>query len=127
MTTTPPKQSDLGVRAASAVVMIAVAGTALWLGGWVWTAFVALVALGVLWEWWGLVRRFSNSSGSSQRHWIAGGVGYVGFAASTLVVLRSAAADSNCVGRSWPSLLPWISGPTFAGPHHRRPENCAER
>ena len=37
--------------------MVAVAGTALWLGGWVWTVFVAVVALGVLWEWWGLVKR----------------------------------------------------------------------
>jgi len=37
------KASDLGVRTGSAVVMVLVAGTALWLGGWVWTLFVAAV------------------------------------------------------------------------------------
>jgi len=47
----PSKTSDLPVRLASAIVMVAIAGTALWLGGWVWTAFVALVGLGVFWEW----------------------------------------------------------------------------
>ena len=41
----PKKNADLPVRIASAVVMLAVAGTALWLGGWWWTAFAALVGL----------------------------------------------------------------------------------
>jgi phosphatidate cytidylyltransferase len=50
------KKSDLGVRTGSAVVMLAVTGTALWLGGWWWTALVALVAAGVLYEWQKLVR-----------------------------------------------------------------------
>ena len=50
MTDRQVKKSDLGVRTASAVVMAFVAGSALWLGGWVWLGFVALVALGVLWE-----------------------------------------------------------------------------
>ena len=44
MTIPPPKKSDLGVRTASAVVMLAVSGTALWLGGWAWIGFVGLVA-----------------------------------------------------------------------------------
>ena len=44
MTEAQPKKSDLGVRVASALVMVTVAGTALWLGWWVWTAFVVLVA-----------------------------------------------------------------------------------
>ena len=42
--------SDLPVRFASAIVMLVLSGGALWLGGWFWTGFVALLALGVLWE-----------------------------------------------------------------------------
>ena len=86
--TTSPQKSDLPVRAASAVVMIAVAGSALWLGGWVWTAFVALVALGVLWEW----MKLSLACGSvvvARMLWIAGGAIYIGGAASVLVLLRN--------------------------------------
>ena len=55
------RKSDLGVRVLSAVVMVAVAGTALWLGGWVWTALVAAIAVGVLWEWRQLVRGFAST------------------------------------------------------------------
>ena len=40
----PSKNADLPVRIASALVMLAIAGTALWLGGWWWTAFIGLVA-----------------------------------------------------------------------------------
>jgi phosphatidate cytidylyltransferase len=84
---TPAKKSDLGVRVASAVVMVAVAGMALWLGGWAWTAFVVAVAGGVLWEWWGLVRAFA--SGSVRRLlWLFGGIFYIGIAAMTIVLLR---------------------------------------
>jgi phosphatidate cytidylyltransferase len=44
-------RSDLGVRTASAVVMVAVAGIALWLGGWWWIVFIALIAAGLFIEW----------------------------------------------------------------------------
>lgn len=86
MTETPTK-SDLGTRTLSAIVMIAVAGTALWLGGWVWTAFVAAVALGVLWEWRGLVAGFQPSP-VKRGMWNAGGVVYVGLAAAMLIFMR---------------------------------------
>lgn len=81
------KKSDLGVRVTSAIVMVAVAGTALWLGGWTWTAFMLLVALGVLWEWWGLVRRFVSAF-VARLGWMAGGLGYVAMAALSLMELR---------------------------------------
>ena len=87
MTDPQPKKSDLPVRTASAIVMLVVAGTALWLGGWVWTAFVAAVALGVLWEWWGLVRGFAGS-GTSTAIWLACGLTYVSSASATLWLLR---------------------------------------
>ncbi|MBN8501236.1 MAG: phosphatidate cytidylyltransferase [Sphingomonadales bacterium] len=81
MTQPQPKKSDLPVRAVSAVVMVAVAG-------WVWTGFVAAVALGVLWEWVRLSRAFAQSA-LARGAWVAGGLGYVGLAASVLVRLRN--------------------------------------
>ena len=85
------KKSDLGVRIASAVVMIAVAGTALWLGGWVWTAFVALVALGVLWEWRGLTSKLASST-ATRAAWMFGGIAYIVPAALALWFIRNAPA-----------------------------------
>lgn len=78
-----PKKSDLGVRTLSAIVMVAVAGTALWLGGGIWAVFVALVALGVLWEWWGLTHAFRHRA-----LWNLAGLVYVFMAAGTLYILR---------------------------------------
>ena len=49
------KKSDLGVRTASAVVMVAVAGTALWLGSPVWDIFVLVVALVCMAEFFRLI------------------------------------------------------------------------
>lgn len=83
----PNKKSDLAVRAVSAVVMVALAGTALWVGRWLWLAFVAMIALGVLWEWWGLVRGFAPRTITRWR-WMAAGLLYVGVAALLLAALR---------------------------------------
>ncbi|MBC7491892.1 MAG: phosphatidate cytidylyltransferase [Novosphingobium sp.] len=64
--------------------MIAVAGSALWLGGYWWTAFVAAVALGVLWEWWGLVAAI-NQRPAGRLLWAISGLFYVGLAATVLI------------------------------------------
>ena len=88
MTATTAKKSDLGVRTASAVAMIAVAGTALWLGAGVWTVFVTAVALGVLWEWWGLTSNLSQRW-FAKTTWLIGGVIYVAISAGTLAHLGS--------------------------------------
>ena len=87
MTEPAPRKSDLGVRVVSAVVMVAVAGAALWLGGWLWGSFVALVAVGVLWEWWGLVSRLAVSA-LPRLLWLTGGFLYSALAAYTLIELR---------------------------------------
>ena len=84
------RRSDLGVRAASAAVMVALAGVALWLGGWVWTAFVVLVALGVFWEWRGIVGAFVRSA-PALGLWNTAGLVYVGGGAATLIYLRESA------------------------------------
>ena len=81
------KNSDLGVRTLSAIVMVAVAGTALWLGGWWWTVFVVAVGMGVLWEWSALARGIATRRVDAAM-WALAGVAYIGLAIWTLVVLR---------------------------------------
>ena len=88
MIANPPKKSDLGVRVLSAIVMVAVAGTALWLGGWAWTLFVAAVGLGVLWEWVKLAFAFEKGP-AGQAMWLLSGLVYVGLAALALIQSRS--------------------------------------
>jgi phosphatidate cytidylyltransferase len=82
--------SDLPVRLGSAIVMLVIAGGALWLGGWVWTGFVGVLALGVLWEWNRLVSRF-GASGLAETLWFFGGVIYIGGAALAMLALRNGA------------------------------------
>ena len=80
--------SDLPVRFASAIVMLVLAGGALWLGGWFWTGFVILLALGVLWEWNRLIERF-GVSGVAETLWFFAGVIYVGGAAYAMMAVRN--------------------------------------
>jgi phosphatidate cytidylyltransferase len=80
--------SDLPVRLGSAIVMLVLAGGALWLGGWLWTAFVVLIALGVLWEWNKLVTRFGLSA-VPETLWFFAGVLYIGGAGVAMLALRN--------------------------------------
>jgi len=81
-----PKKSDLGVRMLSAVVMLGVAGGALWLGGAWFSAFVVLIGLGLLWEYWGLVRRFETGT-TNRLFWLAGGLFYICAACAGLMMM----------------------------------------
>ena len=85
------RTSDLPKRAASAVIMLLVAGGALWAGGLWWQALVIAVALGVLWEWLGLARRFTASF-IALGLWCLAGVVYVLGASWTLLFAREQAA-----------------------------------
>ncbi|MBX9728660.1 MAG: phosphatidate cytidylyltransferase [Sphingopyxis sp.] len=85
--TSPTAKSDLGTRILSAIVMVAVAGTALWFGGWVFTAFVLAVGLGVLWEWWGLASKIAKTPFGAML-WMVAGSSYVAVAMAVLVGLR---------------------------------------
>ena len=117
----PRKNADLPARIASAVVMVVVAGTALWLGGWAWALFVAAVGLGVLWEWWALASKIALI-GAGRAGWGLGGLVYVGLAIIMLIQLRGESA----IG--WPLLLmvlfgvvltdvgAYFAGRTFGGP-----------
>ena len=83
----PARKSDLGVRTASALVMVAIAGTALWLGGNVWAVLVAMIATGVYYEWAQLVRAFEARPGGRVL-WMVGGFLYLAVAAFLLLKLR---------------------------------------
>ena len=114
------KNSDLGVRAASAMVMVAVAGTALWLGGWLWTIFALAIAAGVLFEWSQLVRGFEQRP-VLRAIWLLGGLFYVGLAVFVLIQMRLGAFGMS---RSLLLILTviaidvgaYFTGRTFGGP-----------
>jgi phosphatidate cytidylyltransferase len=82
------KKSDLGVRTASAVVMVAVAGGALWAGGFVFIAFVVLLALVMLWEAWGLIAKITDST-AYRIMGMSLAILYIGFASIVLVTISS--------------------------------------
>ena len=116
------KRSDLPVRAASAAAMVAIAGCALWLGGWFWTVFVAAVAAGVLWEWRGLVRKFAPGV-AMRLAWLLGGLIYVGLAAVMFVALRTypspgafALLLAVILAVIFTDVGAYFSGRTFGGP-----------
>lgn len=83
------KSADLGVRTASAIVMLAVTGAAFWLGGWLLNAFLLLVVLGLLWEWRRLALRLSGS-GATRAVLMLAGLLYVGIAGLALRGLMAA-------------------------------------
>ncbi len=114
------KTSDLGVRAASAVVMVAVSGTAFWLGAWWWSGFVALLALGVLREWIGLVSGFVPTP-AKRGLWNAAGIVYIGFAAFTLAAWRQNETGTFIVLTIMGAVIAtdvfaYFAGRTFGGP-----------
>ncbi|MEM7687711.1 MAG: phosphatidate cytidylyltransferase [Pseudomonadota bacterium] len=106
--------SDLPVRLASALVMVAIAGGALWFGGLVWIGFVLLVAGLVLWEWNRLIRG-SDSSPLGEILWLFFGAAYVSGAALAMVQVRE---NYSAVGVAFVYILPIIAvdvGAYFVG------------
>lgn len=81
------KNADLPVRVASAIVVVVIALTALWLGGWIWAGFAMIVAGGVLYEWRALVRGW-NPSPLGETLWTLGGILYLAPAAAMLMLMR---------------------------------------
>ncbi|TRD10457.1 phosphatidate cytidylyltransferase [Erythrobacter insulae] len=79
--------SDLPVRLVSGIVMVLIVSAALWLGGWWWVGFVALLAGLVLWEWNRLVRAFGTSA-LAEVTWLFFGAAYVSAAALALIQVR---------------------------------------
>lgn len=109
------KTSDLPKRAGSAVVMLAVAGGALWVGG-VWVqAFVALVALATFAEFLRLVWKATTKQFSRILALIVGAA-YIAIAAVALVV-GGAPVIVVVVGSVIAvDTFAYFSGRTFGGP-----------
>lgn len=80
------RTSDLPRRAASAAVMLAVAGAALWAGGLVWDGFIVLVALVCLAEFTRLIWRATRHP-LGRIAAVLAGAAYIGIAAAVLVGL----------------------------------------
>lgn len=112
--------ADLPVRLASGLAMVLVVGVALWLGGWFWVGFVALVAGFVLWEWNALVRQMEGSI-LSEIVWLFFGAIYVSGACLAMVQVR---ITYDALTTALMFLLPviavdvgaYFSGRTFGGP-----------
>ncbi len=102
-------QSDLSVRVASAVVMLAVAGGALWLGGWWWRAFVLAVGVICLAELCRLILRASANPA-----WRLGGVG-LGTAYVALAVISLAALPLAVVAGLVAVVVATDTGAYFSG------------
>lgn len=103
------RNADLGTRVISAVVMLFVAVTALSVGDWLLGVFVTIVGFCLLWEFWGLVRRFARTQ-QSRAFWMIGGVSYIGAACLSLMVMP--------VGLRWVVIVAVIAvdtGAYFAG------------
>lgn len=80
------RNADLGVRIASAVVMLTVTGFAFWRGGLALDALIAVVGLAVLVEFAMLMSKIDMSAPRRAAALLAGIV-YVGYAALVLILL----------------------------------------
>ena len=92
--------ADIAVRFVSAVVMIAIAGAALWLGGWFWIGFIVLISGLVLWEWNNLVRAFKIGA-LGEVLWQFVGALYIGGAAYAMVLVRNGPQAIPVDGRTF--------------------------
>lgn len=110
------RKSDLMVRTASAVVMLAVAGTALWMGGTVFTFFVALVAFLVVLEWRNIVVRFPDSE-FAKGVWMGIGGVYAAFGCAAVLLLHDKALFipvlAAVIGTD---IVAYFAGRTIGGP-----------
>lgn len=116
MTANPPKKSDLGVRVLSAIVMVAVAGTALWLGGWVLDGFIVLVALAAVWEFSRLVQAAVKNS-TARAIATAVAATYVGLAAWLLLQINTVSLLLLIIGSViLVDIFAYFFGRTLGGP-----------
>jgi phosphatidate cytidylyltransferase len=89
-------KSDLATRTVSALVMLAVAGFALWAGGMVWMVFVLVVGIGVWFEWSALVL-LMYPPGRTRTAWRYAGAVYCGIACAVLLALRDLPQGAQAV------------------------------
>ncbi len=104
-------QADLKVRAMSAVVMLAVTAWEIWMGGLAFQIFVGLIALGLIWEWWGLASKIGTTVASRTALFVPG-IAYVGLASTALIAMRENSTDLLAVIAS---VIATDTGAYFAG------------
>ncbi len=96
--------------------MLAIAGTALWMGGTVFEFFIALVAFAVLLEWRGLLVRFPDGK-MAQTVWMAIGGLYVATACAAAMILhRKGLFVPLLAGVIATDIGAYFAGRTFGGP-----------
>lgn len=113
------RRTDLGVRALSAVAMIAVAATCLWVGGWLLDALIVLVAGTAYWEWQRIVRRMAveNGYGSGKvLAWMLAGAVYMGVAAWLLVRSPALLVVLAILVTACVDTFAYFAGRTIGGP-----------
>jgi phosphatidate cytidylyltransferase len=87
----PGRWRDLGLRTASAAVLLPVALACLWAGGWAWAGLVLLGAAGMAAEWRAMCRR-------RPARWLApAGAAYILPAVAALLWLRAGPAGFGAV------------------------------
>lgn len=115
----PKPRSDLGIRTLSGVVMMLVAAGAIWIGGPVFAIFIALITVGLLFEWTKLVLELTPNP-VARFLWILGGLAYVGLATAFLVFLREFAEIYILLGLIGLVISTdtgaYFAGRTFGGP-----------
>ncbi|MBV1918677.1 MAG: phosphatidate cytidylyltransferase [Sphingomonadaceae bacterium] len=79
--------SELAMRTITAIVMVLVSGTALWLGAMAWMVFVLIIGIGVWFEWSALCLLI-YPPGGRRAIWRYGGAIYCGIACAVLLALR---------------------------------------
>ena len=84
----PPAGSDLPVRTATAIIMLAVLGFAFWHGGWVLDVLILLVGAATFWEWQRLVRKW-QSEAKGRALWVVIGAIYIGGVTALLMAVHS--------------------------------------
>lgn len=107
------KNADLGVRSASALVLVVIATVTLWFGGWLFTALVLAATAAMLWEWHGITTKFPASQGA-RWGWLGGGLLYIGLAVLAVLLVREALGFK---GALWLLATVWATdiGAYFAG------------
>ena len=115
---TPKPRSDLGVRTASGVVMMLIAGAAIWVNGWLFKILLVAIVIGLLREWVRLVAGFAQSA-PRRLIWNLCGAAYIGFATWTLYILR----ETQLLLALTPIIMviaidvgAYFAGRTFGGP-----------
>ena len=98
--------------------MVAVAGLALWLGGWVFAALVAVIGAIALYEWVMLALKLAAVP-VAQAAIVVAGVAYIGFASYALIALRNvgfAAALLPIAATVATDVGAYFAGRTIGGP-----------